>query len=206
MELPEEVSAAPEAEAAPADGSWRRLRRGLVAARDRLDRVLHPYRRRRAAARLAGLAPDCVLFVCLGNVCRSPFAAYLLEARTGGAIRSGSAGFIGPGRAPPPEALQVAASRGIRHEGHVSRVLASADLDPACALFVFDRFNARDVRARAGAESRRVFWLGDFDPEWSGKRAILDPWGKPVADFEITFDRIARCVDEVARILTRRVS
>jgi protein-tyrosine-phosphatase len=53
------------------------------------------------------------------------------------------------------------------------------------------------VRSTAGAKADRILWLGDFDPEWAGKRAIADPWGKPVEEFQRTFERIERCVNAV---------
>jgi protein-tyrosine phosphatase len=172
---------------------------GLI--RDRLDGVLHRYRGARARRRLAGIAPRAVLFVCLGNICRSPYAERVLLRRGGGAIRAFSAGIMGPGRRPPPEALEVARARGIEHGDHVSRPLTRELLEAADVLFVFDRHNARSLPADGG-RADRIFWLGDFDPEWAGRRAILDPWGKPLEEFERTFERIERCIVEVVRALT----
>ena len=56
-------------------------------------------------------------------------------------------------------------------------------------------------RKRADVDFNKVYWLGDFDPIWAGKRAIIDPWGKTLADFLSTFERIERCVDEVVAVL-----
>ena len=41
-----------------------------------------------------------------------------------------------------------------------------------------------------------------IDPQWSGRRAIVDPWGKPVEEFARTFARIERCIDEVVRAVS----
>jgi len=142
-----------------------------------------------------------LLFVCLGNICRSPYAERVLAQRSKGALRVTSAGFIGPGRPPPEAALEVARARGIEHAEHVSRTLTSEHLDAADVIFVFDRHIARSVRGTEEVKADRVLWLGDFDPQWEGRRAILDPWGKPVEEFERTFERIERCVDEVLQAL-----
>jgi protein-tyrosine phosphatase len=176
------------------------LRRLLAALRDRLDGLLHPYRRARARRRLSTIEPVSVLFVCLGNICRSPYAERVLLREGGEAIRSFSAGIMAPGRRPPQEALEAARRRGIDHADHVSRALTRDLLDDAGALFVFDRHNARSLPSRV-SRAGRVFWLGDFDPQWAGRRAILDPWGKPLEEFERTFERIERCVAEVTRTL-----
>jgi hypothetical protein len=42
--------------------------------------------------------------------------------------------------------------------------------------------------------------LGDLDPERPGRREIQDPWGHPPAVFESSFDRIDRCLIELARL------
>src|SRR5690606_14850585 len=153
-------------------------REQLVRLRDAIDGLRHPARRARARERLTTLAPASFLFICLGNVCRSPYGARVLAARVGRSVRVESAGFIGPGRPPPEWAVAVARTRGIEHEDHCSRTVTPELLEGADAVFVFDRFNVARLRRVQGVRPERVFWLGDFDPDWTGKRAIIDPWGK----------------------------
>ncbi|MEJ2541652.1 MAG: hypothetical protein P8188_17090 [Gemmatimonadota bacterium] len=176
-------------------------RQALVRLRDRIDQSLHAGRRERAAARLTELNPSSVLFVCLGNVCRSPYAERVFVDGNPGSVRVDSAGFIKPGRPPADLALEVAAERGIHHSDHRSRTLAPGELEVAEAVFLFDRFNKADLMRTPGVRRDRLFWLGDLEPEWQGRRAILDPWGKPRAEFERVFDQIERCVAELQRIL-----
>src|SRR2546425_10349935 len=85
------------------------LRPAVHVIRHTPARILHPFVRRTAIARLAqrGL-PASVLFVCHGNICRSPFAAAVLRRVIHG-VRVDSAGFLGPGRPSPPEAVAPAA-------------------------------------------------------------------------------------------------
>jgi len=172
----------------------------LVTLRDWIDGRLHARRRRRAIRRMLSVAPSSVLFVCLGNVCRSPYAASVW--RRDSRIPAQSGGYLGPGRSPPDEAIRVARARGIEHASHVSKLVTAEMLRTADLVFVFDRFNVAQL-ARAGARLDRVVWLGDFDPVWTGKRAIIDPWGKSIDEFASTFERIDRCVGEAARLLAR---
>lgn len=180
----------------------RHVRSSLVRLRDALDGRLHPSRMAGARTRLAKIAPESVIFLCLGNVCRSPYGAFVLASRSPH-VRVDSAGFIGPDRAPPDDARHVARARGVEHGHHRSKVVTRELLAAADAVFLFDRFNVARLRQFGGMSDDRVFWLGDFDSEWTGKRAIIDPWGKPREEFERTFERIERCIDEVARVLER---
>jgi len=180
--------------------AYRLLRSPLVGLRNVQDKRLHGRRSEEASTRLHHLAPRSVLMLCLGNICRSPYAARVLSPLAPD-VRVDSAGFIGPGRAPPDLALAAARERGIHHDDHCSKVLTPGLLAGANAVLVFDGANAS--RLGSTYDPDRVFWLGDFDPLWSGTRAIVDPWGKEREDFQQTFVRIERCVNEVARILRR---
>ncbi len=174
-------------------------RRLLVSLRDRGDEYLHPRRRASAKERLVGLQPRVCVFVCLGNVCRSPYAARVAAATD--RVSVDSAGFIGPDRSPPDAALRVALERGLDHSDHRSKILTPELANRADALFVLDRYNVARMRAAFPQQMNRTFWLGDFDPIWSGKRAIIDPWGKNDVDFHSTFERIERCLASLLNTL-----
>ena len=179
---------------------YRWLRARLVDLRDAVDRARHPGRHRRAREALTQARPTNVLFVCLGNVCRSPYAGAALRMR-GSGVEVESAGFIGPGRPPPDTALEAARTRGLDHGSHRSREITPEMLARAGAVFVFDRFNLARLSSLPGAVDAPVFWLGDLDPVWAGKRAIIDPWGKGREEFDRTFERIDRCVDVLVETL-----
>jgi len=98
--------------------------------------------------------------------------------------------------------MEVACARGIEHSEHRSRVVSAADLQSFDVVFFFDRHNKARLMGAPGVRPDRAFWLGDLEPEYGGRRAILDPWGKPKPEFERVFDRIERCVAEVNRGLT----
>ena len=179
------------------------LRRLLVSIRDRWDGYRHPTRHASARQRLGARHVDHIVFVCLGNVCRSPYAARVAMARTlASDLAVDAAGFIGPDRSPPDTALQVANSRGLDHADHRSKLLTPELAEKADALVIFDRYNVARLRTSFPAHAHRMFWLGDFDPQWSGKRAIIDPWGKDDTDFDETFARIERCVDVMLQALS----
>src|SRR5882762_10170494 len=81
----------------------------LMRVRRTPERLLHPFRRRKALEALRGRArPRTLLVVCYGNICRSPMAAALLDRdlRPLG-IDVQSAGFIGFNRPAPVEARTI---------------------------------------------------------------------------------------------------
>jgi len=171
----------------------RRVRQLRDAVRNSLDEPLHSRRNRRALRRLEQDPPASALFVCSGNICRSPYAERVWKTLEPN-VPVDSAGFIGPNRAPPPEALLAAAERSIVHVDHRSKLLRQDMTRTAGAIFAFDGHLVARIRRQYPREAGKVYWLGDFDPVWSGERAISDPWGKDVQEFRRIFNRIERCV------------
>lgn len=166
--------------------------------------LLHPLRRRRTERRLReGRRPASVLFLCLGNVCRSPYAAraFRREMEAGPAVRAASAGFGAWDRRPPSEAVAEAASRGIDLAGHRSRPVAY-DLVDSTELFVVTAARqGRRLRHRFGVPPDAIVHLGDLDPARLGGRTIEDPWGGTREAYRRSYDRIDRCVARLAEIL-----
>lgn len=179
--------------------AWLRLK--LSRMRAKVERALHPGRRRRAHRHLrARQAPTSVLFVCEGNIYRSPYAAACLSAMLApnGGVRIASAGFKGPDRSCPPEAQVFARSRGYDLSTHRSRLLdavAPADWD---LIVVMDAQQADRLSAQFGTERARVLVLGDLDPEPIDRRGIADPWKSPELVLAGSYARVERCVREFA--------
>jgi protein-tyrosine phosphatase len=149
-----------------------------------------------------------VLFLCYGNVCRSPFAAAMF-ARVSAGWRSGppevtSAGFIGPNRPPPPEALLAAERAGVDLTAHRSSLFTPRDISGADLIVVMAPEQARALRRRFRRRASTMLVLGDLDPRIPRTRTIVDPWGQPPDVFDASYARISRCVQELARLLAQR--
>jgi protein-tyrosine-phosphatase/predicted ATP-grasp superfamily ATP-dependent carboligase len=151
------------------------------------------WRRRRLWRRLAraGARPH-VVFVCHGNICRSPFAAELARRTVGERWRIESAGILPvEDRPSPPEAREVAAEHGIDLAPHRSRHL-DPELAAADLLVVFDQKNALALEQRYPEAAGRTFKLGqlldDADDE------IADPLDRGRETFRRVYDRIATAV------------
>lgn len=145
--------------------------------------------------------PQSVLVVCHGNICRSPYAAALLRRSLPSQIRVGSAGFVGPGRSCPVVAVEVAAARGLDLSGHRSQVLTPPEVFAADLILVMDTTQHWAMRALFGRGGDDVLLLGDLDPGAIETREIRDPWEQPREVFELSYNRIDRCVAELVRAL-----
>jgi len=165
--------------------------------------LLHRLRRRRALEALRRRpAPAAVLVVCHGNICRSPFAAALLAADLAPAgVRVDSAGFIVPNRRCPPEAVTVAARRGVDLSAHRSNLLTADLVRTADLIVVTDPAQGRAIRDRFGRLPRDILVLGDVDPAATATRVIRDPVDQGVEVFEESYAQIERCVAELVRVL-----
>ncbi len=172
------------------------------------DRWLHPLRRA-GALRVLSRAPRprAVLFLCHGNICRSPYAAAVFEraifSSIGAPIAVHSAGFIGPNRPMPREGLQVAALRGLDLGSHRSALIDQARLADAALIVVMDAHQRRALHERFSCRGKRVIILSDLDSLPIDRRAIPDPFDKPVAVFADAYDRIDRCVNALAATVAR---
>ena len=183
--------------------SLRALVRSLHAVE---DRWLHSRRRRLARKHLADAGlPGAVLFVCHGNLCRSPYAAgafrKLLAPSIGRQVRVDSAGFITPGRPSPATAIAAAGARGIDLSTHRSKPLMVDRVNGATLVVVMDGDQAHAVARRFRVPRQRIVLLGDLDPQPIEQRAIEDPMERPRDVFDRVYARIDRCLEEWVKVL-----
>lgn len=177
------------------DAEFLRVPARLV--RSRLVGWIHPVVRRGAREQVAGLPvrPN-LLFICLGNICRSPYAAEALRQRAEGRVGTvASAGFIGPGRPSPFEAVDEAALRGVDLTPHRSRTVVPGDARDFHLLVVMEGGQSSRLQRELGVPRRQILLLGDLDPVTPDRRLIPDPFGRGPAAFRDAYDRIDRTLD-----------
>ena len=144
-----------------------------------------------------------VLFVCLGNICRSPLAeaAFRAEAaRLGLDAEADSAGTGGWHRGEPPDRRAIAAARrnGVDISHLRARQVQRDDFERFDRIVALDGDNLADLRTLQTAGSlARLSLLLDHVPGREGE-AVADPYYGNDSDFDITW----RDVAEGARALT----
>jgi protein-tyrosine-phosphatase len=130
-----------------------------------------------------------LLFVCLGNVCRSPFAEALTLRRIGRRQAISAGHYPVSGRRPPELALVTAKRFGLDLGPHRSRVLSGRMVEEADAVFVFDEANREAVVSHHPGAAERTHLLGALSPE--GPLHIADPFGGPRSLYEAVYRDIA---------------
>ncbi len=153
-----------------------------------------------------------VLFVCLGNICRSPTAEGVfrqLATDQGLADRlhidSCGTGNWHLGKAPDARSMEAAGRRGIDISGLRARQIKVDDLDQYDYVLVMDRQNLADVRdlwhQNGGAEPRLFLEFGE-----SGQAEVPDPYYGGEDGFERVLDLIHDAskglLDDIRRRLT----
>lgn len=148
-----------------------------------------------------------VLFVCLGNICRSPMAQgvmerYVQERGLSDRIGCDSAGTGSWHTGEPPDhrTRKTLRGHGIALE-HRARTLLPADFERFDLILAMDRDILREVLRRAPAGARqKVKLYRDFDPEGAGD--VDDPYYGDMGDFEEVFRICERTTPAIAHWLT----
>lgn len=148
-----------------------------------------------------------ILFVCLGNICRSPLAEgimkdkiyrYSLDAEVD------SAGFesfhVGDGA--DPRSSEIAAKNGISLDRHVARKFTTRDFDYYDRIFVMDRYNYQDVMriARNDRDRSKVDYILNLVKPGEDQE-VPDPYYGGKDGFESVF----RMLDNACSVLLEEI-
>jgi protein-tyrosine-phosphatase len=152
-----------------------------------------------------------VLFVCSGNICRSPFAEELLRrtlAKNGttGFLVS-SAGTLGiQGRPASRHSVKVGREYGLDLTAHRSRGLSAGLLRKSDLVVVMERAHRHLIEQDWPEEASKVRLLRHFE-EVAGdgpSRDVFDPIGRPLDDYRACASLVSRCILNLARYLQSR--
>ena len=105
-----------------------------------------------------------VMFVCTGNICRSPMGELLLSRYlTGSSVQVSSAGTRGlPHHAIDPSSARLMKSVGIDASKFRSRRLTRAMAESADLILCFEKSQRKDIVTLAPSVVRRVFLLNEY--------------------------------------------
>ncbi len=141
-----------------------------------------------------------ILFVCMGNICRSPtaqgvFSRLVKEAGLDDKIGIDSAGTISyhVGRPPDSRAQNAAKERGYDLSEYRARLVDASDCGHFDYILVMDETNMLDVRSVLPKSCwGKLHLFLDFDPTGRKGREVPDPYSGGANDFERVLDLVER--------------
>lgn len=153
---------------------------------------------------LQGPRSTSVLFVCLGNICRSPLAEGVfrhlveeegLEGRF--VIDSAGTGAWHVGERPDLRSMEVAANHGVALTGHARQVTRD-DLQRFDRVVAMDRDNLQALRQLASGNGldARLHLLREFDPDGGGDE-VPDPYYGGPDGFEVVYQMVRRSCERL---------
>ena len=146
--------------------------------------------------------PLRVVFVCLGNICRSPIAERVAEHAAAEAgitgVEFASAGTISEKYDDPMDhrAVAVLKERGYRYADHKARRITEARIESADLVVAMEDVHLRSV-LKLAPDPSRVCLLTEFDPAAVPGSGVPDPWfGSDAGFYETALRVIGRYMDE----------
>ena len=142
------------------------------------------------------VAGPAILFLCLGNICRSPLAegaarAAFADAGIAATLDSAGTGDWHVGRPPDPRAQAEARRRGADISDLRARQLTKSDFTRFDMILAADTDNLREARALAPADaSARLMLMLDLVPGRAGD-SVTDPYYGADDGFAETWDDVS---------------
>lgn len=155
------------------------------------------------------MSRPALLFVCLGNICRSPLAEAAFRAASEKAgldaicDSAGTASYHS-NSPPDPRSVRKAAEHGIDISGYRARQVEPADYTRFTHIIAMDHQNLADLKDRAPPDaSAQISLLMDFvpgregaaiaDPYYGGEENFLDTWADATAAAAALVDQFKKC-------------
>jgi protein-tyrosine phosphatase len=138
------------------------------------------------------MTTPAILFVCLGNICRSPLAEAAMRAELAAAgldwvVDSAGTGDWHIGKAPDPRARAQARAQGHSIDHYQARQVTRADFTRFTHIIALDHNNLADLRALAPADATaELSLLLDHVPGRAGQD-VADPYYGDAAGFAVTW-------------------
>ncbi|MBR6788721.1 MAG: low molecular weight phosphotyrosine protein phosphatase [Clostridia bacterium] len=141
-----------------------------------------------------------ILFLCHGNICRSPMAEFVMKKELarrnliGHKVWSRALRTDEIGSDTYPPARRTMDAHGVPYERRQATLITQKDYDEADVIYIMDEENERDMRRRYGLNKVRKLMT-----EVGEDRDVADPWY--TRNFELTYDDIQRSCSAIAEKL-----
>lgn len=131
-----------------------------------------------------------ILTVCIGNICRSPSAERILQAKLplNNISSAGLGALVGHGI--EQHAANILKANGFNDENHQARQIESQLIIDADLILVMEKKHQQSLMKKYPSASGKIMLLG----KWNNDEEMPDPYKKSVEAFEHSFKQIdANC-------------
>lgn len=148
-----------------------------------------------------------ILFVCLGNICRSPAADATMRAKAAAAgldveVDSAGIGAWHTGQLPDARMRRCGDRHGydLRHR---ARQVTAEDFDRFDIVMGMDAQNVSDLLGLAKTDGQRakVRLMADYLTRHPGQKSIPDPYYGDESDFELAVELIEDAVENIVKLM-----
>lgn len=147
-----------------------------------------------------------LLFVCTGNICRSPIAEGIAPVKGGSlglTIDAKSAGTLGlQNKVADPKSVKVCKEIGIDISSHRSQGLTNELIEWSTYILVMERRHARHLRHHFPESQNKILELGTF----GGLAEVPDPIGGWIFKFRKCRRQIDKCLQNFLEQIKQRQS
>lgn len=153
------------------------------------------------------MSRPALLFVCLGNICRSPLAEAAFRAAAEDAELNADCDSAGTaayhvGKGPDPRSIATAQRKGIDIRHYRARQLEAQDYTRFTHIFALDHENLRNIEARAPMEATAQIGLLMDSVKGRAGQAVADPYYGGDEGFEVTWDDVSLAAKAIVATLT----
>lgn len=144
-----------------------------------------------------------ILFVCLGNICRSPLAEGILQYKSKQAglswtIDSAGTGGFHVGEAPHPLSQKTARHNGIDISTQKCRQFVALDMERFDRIYVMDMANYQEVQWISGKSWRPEKTDLILNLLYPGEnKSVPDPWYGSEPDFHAVYELLSKACDKL---------
>jgi protein-tyrosine phosphatase len=151
-----------------------------------------------------------LLFVCLGNICRSPLAEGIMkhkiaELELDWEVDSAGTGGWHAGDLPDSRSIQVAKKHGVDLTYQRARKLRSIDYEAFDKIYVMDSMNYQDVKRLANEDEYDKIELIMNEVEPHRNINVPDPYYGEGDGFEHVFQMLDRACDAIIKKYCKKV-
>jgi len=149
-----------------------------------------------------------ILFVCTGNLCRSPmaegiFRRFLKKNNVEGVEVSSAGLFTYDGGEAEAFAVQAASERGIDLSPHRSRTLTLSLAEKAELILAMELDQVQDILSMCIGKEEKVGLLGSCSKRRRGLVEVKDPFGGTIEDHRACFEHLRELLEDLFISLAR---